>query len=103
MFPANGWGLPYASTLVGAKQVLPGNSLAPERVLQLAQDERVTLAAGVPTSSIGALPLLQRVKYDAGSRDRFVCGGSAAPGALIDGLGKLGLNLLHAWGMTELT
>src|SRR5437016_2131370 len=37
MFHANAWGLPYASTLVGAKQVFPGNSLQPERVLQLAQ------------------------------------------------------------------
>src|SRR5205823_15021723 len=26
MFHANAWGLPYASTLVGAKQVFPGNS-----------------------------------------------------------------------------
>src|SRR6266568_7351213 len=103
MFHANAWGLPYASTLVGAKQVLPGNSLAPDRVLQLAQDEKVTLAAGVPTIWIGALPLLQAGKYDVRSIDRIVCGGSAAPRALIDGLGKLGLNLLHAWGMTELT
>jgi fatty-acyl-CoA synthase len=103
MFHANAWGLPYASTLVGAKQVLPGNSLAPDRVLQLAQDEKVTLAAGVPTIWIAALPLLQAGKYDVRSIDRIVCGGSAAPRALIDGLGKLGLNLLHAWGMTELT
>jgi fatty-acyl-CoA synthase len=103
MFHANAWGLPYASTLVGAKQVLPGNSLAPDRVLQLAQDEKVTLAAGVPTIWIGALPLLQAGKYDVRSMDRIVCGGSAAPRSLIDGLGKLGLNLLHAWGMTELT
>ena len=35
MFHANAWGLPYASTLVGAKQVFPGNSLPPDRVLQL--------------------------------------------------------------------
>src|SRR5207237_7300160 len=36
MFHANAWGLPYASTLVGAKQVFPGNSMLPDRVLQLA-------------------------------------------------------------------
>src|SRR5205085_12554702 len=67
MFHANAWGLPYASTFVGAKQVLPGNSLAPDRVLQLAQDEKVTLAAGVPTIWIAALPLLQAGKYDVAS------------------------------------
>jgi fatty-acyl-CoA synthase len=103
MFHANAWGLPYASTLVGAKQVFPGNSLLPDRVLQLAQDERVTLAAGVPTIWIAALPLLQAGKYDVSSVNRIVCGGSAAPRGLIEGYDKLGLNILHAWGMTEMT
>ena len=69
MFHANAWGLPYASTLVGAKQVFPGNSMTPDRVLQLMQDERVTLGAGVPTIWIGSLPLLQAGKYDVSSRD----------------------------------
>jgi fatty-acyl-CoA synthase len=32
-----------------------------------------------------------------------VCGGSAAPRGLIESYHKLGLNILHAWGMTELT
>src|SRR6266567_3063947 len=103
MFHANAWGLPYASTLVGAKQVFPGNSMAPDRVLQLMQDERVTLGAGVPTIWIGALPLLQSGKYDVSSVTRIACGGSAAPRGLIEGYDKLGLNILHAWGMTELT
>jgi fatty-acyl-CoA synthase len=103
MFHANAWGLPYASTLVGAKQVLPGNSLAPDRVLQLAQDEKVTLAAGVPTIWIAALPLLQAGKYDISSTQRITCGGSAAPRSLIDAYQRLGLNIQHAWGMTELT
>jgi fatty-acyl-CoA synthase len=103
MFHANAWGLPYASTMVGAKQVFPGNSLAPDRVLQLAQDEKVTLGAGVPTIWIGALPLIQSGKYDLSAMTRIVCGGSAAPRSMIDAYDKLGLNILHAWGMTELT
>jgi fatty-acyl-CoA synthase len=103
MFHANAWGLPYASTMVGAKQVFPGNAMTPDRVLQLMQDERVTLGAGVPTIWIGSLPLLQAGKYDVSSVTRIVCGGSAAPRGLIEGYQKLGLNILHAWGMTELT
>ena len=67
------------------------------------QDERVTLGAGVPTIWIGSLPLLQAGKYDVSSLTRIVCGGSAAPRGLIEGYQKLGLNILHAWGMTELT
>jgi fatty-acyl-CoA synthase len=83
--------------------VFPGNSLAPDRVLQLIQDERVTLAAGVPTIWIGALPLIQSGKYDVSSLTRIPCGGSAAPRGLIEAYDKLGLKILHAWGMTELT
>jgi len=103
MFHANAWGLPYASTLVGAKQVFPGNAMTPDAVLKLLQDERVTLGAGVPTIWIGSLPLLQAGEYDVRSLTRIVCGGSAAPRGLIEGYQKLGLNILHAWGMTELT
>jgi fatty-acyl-CoA synthase len=103
MFHANAWGLPYSSTFVGAKQIFPGNSLAPDRVLQLIQDERVTLAAGVPTIWIGALPLIQSGKYDVSSLNRIVCGGSAAPRSLIEAYEKLGLHILHAWGMTEMS
>ena len=77
--------------------------MTPDPVLQLIQDERVTLGAGVPTIWIGSLPLLQAGKYDVSSVTRIVCGGSAAPRGLIEGYQKLGLNILHAWGMTELT
>src|SRR5579859_3829302 len=103
MFHANAWGLPYAATFVGAKQVFPGNSMAADRVLQLMQDERVTLGAGVPTIWIGALPLLQAGKFDLSTVTRIACGGSAAPRALIEAYQKLGLNILHAWGMTEMS
>jgi fatty-acyl-CoA synthase len=103
MFHANAWGLPYAATVVGAKQVFPGNSLAPDRLLQLIQDEQVTIAAGVPTIWIGCLPLIQSGKYDVSSLTRVPCGGSAAPRAMIEAYSKLGLNILHAWGMTELS
>ncbi len=103
MFHANAWGLPYAAVFVGAKQVFPGNAMQPDRVLAMIQQERVTLAAGVPTIWIGSLPLLQAGKFDISSTTRIVVGGSAAPRSLIDAYDKLGLNILHAWGMTELT
>ena len=43
----------------------------------LLQAEGVTLAAGVPTIWIAALPLLQAGKYDISSTTRIVVGGSA--------------------------
>jgi fatty-acyl-CoA synthase len=103
MFHANAWGLPYAAVFVGARQVFPGNAMQPDRVLAMIEQEHVTLAAGVPTIWMGSLPLLQAGKFDISSTTRIVVGGSAAPKSLIDAYDKLGLNILHAWGMTELT
>ena len=71
MFHANAWGMPYAATFVGAKQVFPGNSMHPDRVLSLLRDEKVTFAAGVPTIWIGALPLLESGKYDISTVNRI--------------------------------
>jgi acyl-CoA synthetase (AMP-forming)/AMP-acid ligase II len=103
MFHANAWGIPYGSTFVGAKQVLPGAAPSPERLLNLLQDEQVTMAAGVPTIWIGLLPAVQSGKYDLSRLDRLIVGGSAAPRGLIEAYHKAGLNILHAWGMTEMS
>src|ERR687885_2130143 len=43
MFHVNAWGLPFASTMVGAKQVMPGPHLDALSVLNLLSDEKVTL------------------------------------------------------------
>jgi fatty-acyl-CoA synthase len=103
MFHANAWGIPYGSALVGAKQVLPGVAPQPERLLNLLQDERVTMAAGVPTIWIGLLPAIQSGAYDLSRLNRLVVGGSAAPRGLIEAYDKVGLTILHAWGMTEMS
>jgi len=99
MFHVNAWGLPFAATLIGIKQVLPGPFLDPPSLLDLMEDERVTIAAGVPTIWMGmreALDLKPR-KLKA----RMVVGGSAAPEQLIRDFDRHGLEVIHAWGMTE--
>ena len=49
MFHVNSWGLPYASVMVGAKQVFPGPHLDAVSLLDLYETEQVTFSAGVPT------------------------------------------------------
>ena len=80
MFHANAWGLPYAAFMAGAELVMPGPDLSPAGLLQLIQDERLTIAAGVPTIWMGMVPLLEQ--YDVSSLRRIICGGSAVPKAL---------------------
>jgi fatty-acyl-CoA synthase len=102
----NAWGLPFTCAMVGAKQVFPGPHLDPASLLALIAEEKVTVPAGVPTVWLGVLELLDREKgrWDVSSVRRVLIGGAAAPQSLIEAFEKRhGVELLHAWGMTEMT
>ena len=91
--------------LSGARILLPGPHLDAVSLLDLMEGEKATFAAGVPTIWFGLLHALEkepsRWKLQPGLRT-FV-GGSAAPEALIRGLDKHGVTVVHAWGMTEMS
>lgn len=101
MFHANAWGFPHAAMMMGSKLVFPGRFMDPVKVAHLMSDERVTVAAGVPTIWIGLLNALDREEIDLSSLRAIYCGGSAVPRSLIEGLYHKNLNIVHAWGMTE--
>ncbi len=104
MFHAAAWGLPFAAVATGAKIVMPGPHLDPPSLLELMAQEGVTCAAGVPTIWLGILALLDESPkcWDLSRVRKMVIGGSAAPASMIDGFQQRhGLEVLHAWGMTE--
>ena len=105
MFHVNAWGLPYMAAMTGAKLVFPGPHLDPTSLLDLLAGERVTLAAGVPTIWLGIREAMDahpgRWKLPPGLR--MVVGGAAAPEQLIRDFDRLGMTLIHAWGMTEMS
>ena len=104
MFHANAWGLPFSATMVGAKQVFPGPNLQPKALAELIQEERVTIAAGVPTIWIGLLSVLEQGGYDVSSLRMCPCGGSAVPRSMIEAYKKkFGVTICQAWGMTEMS
>jgi fatty-acyl-CoA synthase len=106
MFHVNAWGLPFTSTMVGAKQVFPGPHLDAASLLELIQVERVTFTAGVPTVWLGILDALNKSPgaWDTSTLKAMVVGGAAAPQAMIEAFEKKhGLRVIHAWGMTEMT
>jgi fatty-acyl-CoA synthase len=105
MFHVNAWGLPHAAAMVGSKLVFPGRYMDPAHTAQLISEQKVTMAAGVPTLWIGLVQLLSQHadEYDLSSLDRIMCGGSAIPAALIRGLDAHKLNIIQAWGMTEMS
>ncbi len=59
MFHVNAWGLPFAAVMNGSKLILPGRNLQPSALLDLMQDEGVTLAAAVPSVLQGVLNALE--------------------------------------------
>jgi fatty-acyl-CoA synthase len=100
MFHANAWGLPYAATMVGCKQVFPDRFLDPVSLTELIHDEEITMSAGVPSVWIPLLQHLEKTKTDL-SGFRLFIGGSALPAALYDGLSRHGIDTNQGWGMTE--
>src|SRR5699024_5816395 len=102
MFHVNAWGSPYVAAMTGAKQVFPGPHMDAVSLLDLCQDEQVTLAAGVPTIWMG---ILEALSADPNRWQlqpmRMVVGGSAAPEYMFTAFDKHGLTVIHAWGMTE--
>ncbi len=106
LFHANAWGLPYSCLASGAKIIFPGPHLDAKSILELMADEKVTLAAGVPTIWLGILHVLDQAPraYDLSRVRTMLVGGSAVPPSMIDGFSKRhGLEVTHAWGMTEMS
>ncbi|HRO15076.1 MAG TPA: long-chain fatty acid--CoA ligase [Paracoccus sp. (in: a-proteobacteria)] len=102
MFHVNAWGLPHITALTGARLVMPGPRLDGDSLARLIDDERVTLAAGVPTIWMGLLNALEASGSRAESLKRMVVGGSALPPSMRAVFrDRYGVELIHAWGMTE--
>jgi fatty-acyl-CoA synthase len=105
MFHANAWGLPFTCAMIGAKIVFPGPLVDPENVLDLIEQERVTMACGVPTVWLAVLEALEKNpgRWKFACEVRILVGGTAPPEALIRALDRYGLHIVHLWGLTETT
>jgi acyl-CoA synthetase (AMP-forming)/AMP-acid ligase II len=104
MFHVNAWGLPYSVLLSGAKMVFPGAALDGKSLYELFESEGVTFSAGVPTVWLGLVNYVLQNNLKFSTFRRTVIGGSACPPAMMDTLiDKLGVQVIHAWGMTEMS
>ncbi|KOS66499.1 fatty-acid--CoA ligase [Lysinibacillus contaminans] len=104
MFHANAWGLPFASVNVGATQVLPGPHFTSDLILDLIEQEKITLTAGVPTIWLSALQEQEKRERNISSLRAICAGGSASPAGLIRTFEeKYGIPYIVVYGMTETT
>lgn len=104
MFHVNAWGIPYSAALTGCKLVFPGPALDGKSIYELLESERVTYAAGVPTIWQMLLGHMKPGGLRFSTLKRTVIGGSACPPAMIAAFNDdYGVEVLHAWGMTEMS
>jgi len=104
MFHVNAWGLPYSCALMGARLVFPGQHLDGKSLHELFESERVTMSAGVPTVWLGLLNYMKANNLKFSTMKSTVIGGSACPPAMLRTFQEeYGVQVLHAWGMTEMS
>jgi acyl-CoA synthetase (AMP-forming)/AMP-acid ligase II len=104
MFHVNAWGLPYTCPMIGAKMVMPGPRLDGPGLLEQFEREKVTFSAGVPTIWFNLLNHLKETGRRPSTLRKVVIGGAAAPRSMIRSFEKdYGVEVVHAWGMTEMT
>jgi fatty-acyl-CoA synthase len=103
MFHVNAWGLPYAAAMNGSRLVLPGPNLQAATLLDLMEREQVTVAASVPAVLQAMLQATDEHpgRWKLADGLRILAGGSAVPDSMFRRFDKLGVRLIHAWGMTE--
>jgi acyl-CoA synthetase (AMP-forming)/AMP-acid ligase II len=103
MFHAMAWGLPYAALMSGASLVMPDRFLQAAPLAAMIEAERPTLAGAVPTIWTDLLAYLEQHPADISSLKEAVVGGSACPPALMHAFSERGMEIVHAWGMTEMS
>ena len=103
LFHANGWSLAYTMPMMGSSAVLPGNNMTPAGLYEMLE-MGVTITAAVPTVWLALLQYLDAEQKQLSTLKRVVIGGSSCPRAVIEAFqNRYGVQVMHAWGMTEMS
>jgi len=104
MFHANAWAITFAAPMAGAKIVMPGPKMDGESIYELLDGEKVSATAAVPTVWLMLLNHLEANNLELPHLNTVIIGGSACPPTMIETFEqKYGVEVIHAWGMTELS
>jgi len=104
MFHANAWAITFIAPMAGAKLVMPGAKLDGQSIYELLESEKVTFTAAVPTVWLMLLSHMRDNNLKLSTLKRVVIGGSAVPEAILRAFeDDYGVEVVHAWGMTEMS
>jgi len=99
MFHVHAWGMPYAATMLGIKQVYPGR-YDPEMLVELWRKEKVTFSHCVPTILQMLLNCKSAQELDFAGW-KIIIGGSSLNRTLFEAAKARGIQLTAAYGMSE--
>jgi len=99
MFHVLAWGMPYIAVMLGLKTVLPGR-YAPDMLLKLKREEKVTFSHCVPTILQMLLQAAEASGQDL-SGWTMIIGGSALSSALCSAARARGIDVFAGYGMSE--
>jgi len=99
MFHVHAWGVPYAATLMGLKQVYPGR-YEPNRLVRLYREEKVTFSHCVPTilQMILGCEEAAQTRFDGW---KMLLGGSALTLGIASEASAKGIEVYSGYGMSE--
>ncbi|MGN6411968.1 MAG: AMP-binding protein, partial [Nitrobacter sp.] len=103
LFHANSWGIAFSAPSTGTKLVMPGARLDGASIFELLSTEKVTVTAGVPTVWLMLLQHMEKNNLKLPNLKVLNCGGSAMPRSMIKAFDDMGVEVRHAWGMTEMS
>ena len=102
MFHVNAWGVTYASSMIGAKLVLPGSNVSAKNLIELINKHDVSVSIAIPTIWEEVLEYLRVHDIKIPSLKRVYSGGSQVPQWMIQEFkDKHGIDCVQVWGMTE--
>ncbi len=99
MFHVHAWGVPYAATMMGIKQVYPGR-YEPELLVDLLKKHNVSFSHCVPTI-MQMLMATEGIKSADLSNWHVLIGGSALPRGLCNAAAQHGIKMYTGYGMSE--
>lgn len=103
LFHANGWAIAFSAPMAGAAMVLPGRDLSGAGLYQMLE-MGVNCTAAVPTLWMMLLQYMQSEQKTLSTLKRVVIGGASCPRSVIETFQNVyGVQVLHAWGMTEMS
>lgn len=104
LFHANGWGLAYAALATGASMMMPDRYLQGDPLAKFIQSEQINKGAGVPTVWNDLLLTMERTGIELPTCSMLMVGGAPCPPALMRAFhDRHNIDLIHGWGMTEMT